>query len=125
MGVVAGIGQVVGAVIARCAAGAVGAGQQTALGAVSTLHHAVGGRERLIGQVRLNLLHIGLPRHNAGAGLGLILGEGVGHVIGRIVAPPHGGDGKSIREIRKTQSKCFGCMRHRESILISAIHQIL
>ena len=32
---------------------------------------------------------------------------------------------KSIREIRKTQSKCFGCMRHRESILISAIHQIL
>ena len=92
MGVVAGIGQVVGAVIARCAAGAVGAGQQTALGAVSTLHHAVGGRECLIGQVRLNLLHIGLPRHDAGAGLGLILGEGVGHVIGRIVAPPHGGD---------------------------------
>ena len=32
---------------------------------------------------------------------------------------------QSIREIRKTQSKCFGCMRHRESILISAIHQIL
>ena len=28
-------------------------------------------------------------------------------------------------KIRKTQSKCFGCMRHRESILISAIHQIL
>ena len=32
---------------------------------------------------------------------------------------------KKIYPIRKTQSKCFGCMRHRESILISAIHQIL
>lgn len=32
---------------------------------------------------------------------------------------------KYTLEIRKTQSKCFGCMRHRASILISAIRQIL
>ena len=92
MGVVADIGQVVGAVVAHCGAGAGAAGQQSALGAVAALHDAVCRRECLIGQVCLHLLHQGLPCHDAGAGLSLLFAEGLGHVVGRIIAPPHGGD---------------------------------
>ena len=92
MGVVAGIGQVIGTVVAGGAAGAVGPGQQAALGAVGAFHHAVAGGECLIGQVCLHLLHIGLPRRDTGAGLGLILAQGVGHIVRRIVAPPDSGN---------------------------------
>ena len=82
-------------------------GQQSALGAVTALHHACGGGECLIGQVCLCLLHQCLPRHNTGAGLGLLLGQSLGHIVRCIVAPPHSGD-------------IVGCAAHEPQILFVA-----
>ena len=92
MGVVAGTRQIIGAVVAHGGAGAGAACQQAALGAVAALHHTGRGRECLIRQVCLHLFHQGLPRHNTGTGLGLLLTQRLGHIIGCIVAPPHGGN---------------------------------
>ena len=92
VGIIADVGQVVGTVVAHCRARAGAAGQQAALGAVAPLHDAVSRRECLIGQVCLDLLHQGLPGRDTGAGLGLLLAEGLGHIVRRIVAPPHSGD---------------------------------
>ena len=92
VGIIADVGQVVGTVVAHCRAraGAAGPAGRSGCSSCAPRRRQPPGmpyRAGLPGSAPS-----GLPGHDTGAGLGLLLAEGLGHIEGRVIAPPHSGD---------------------------------